>query len=130
MREEVRDWFDGALKDLEMARLSLGSMIYNWALFTAHQAVEKALKALIIAKRRRVPPKTHDLVELVDVAGMSLEKDLMTELSELSPYYSISRYPNAGLRRPWERISRETAERLVEAAEKLVEKVGEELKTT
>ena len=97
MREEARDWYDGALKDLEMARLSLENNMFNWALFTAHQAVEKALKALIIAKQHKLPPKTHDLVELVEAAGLDVEKNLLTALSELSPYYSVSRYPNAGL---------------------------------
>ncbi|MEM0348873.1 MAG: HEPN domain-containing protein [Candidatus Caldarchaeum sp.] len=62
MREEARDWYDGALR---MAERALEAGLNNWALFAAHQAVEKALKALIIAKKRERPPKTHDLVELL-----------------------------------------------------------------
>jgi HEPN domain-containing protein len=129
MREEARDWYDAALNDLKMADSALEAGLNNWAMFAAHQAVEKALKALIIAKQRERPPKTHDLVELLQHAGIQLDKRIETVLAELSPYYSVARYPNAGLRRPWERINRETAVRMVEAAKSLVKAVGEKLGT-
>jgi HEPN domain-containing protein len=48
-------------------------------------------------------------------------------IAELSPYYTISRYPNAGLERPWEGIEEETARRLVKKAEEVVKRIGIEL---
>ncbi len=127
MRDEARDWYDGALSDIRMADSALEAGLNNWALFAAHQAVEKALKALIMVKQRERPPKTHDLVELLQHAGIRLDRQLETALAELSPYYSIARYPNAGLRRPWERINRETAVRMLETVKIVVEAVGKEL---
>jgi len=53
--------------------------------------------------------------------------DFKPIISELSPYYTIARYPNAAFERPWEAISEEIAKRLVEAAEGVVKKVGVEL---
>ncbi|MEM4020955.1 MAG: HEPN domain-containing protein, partial [Nitrososphaerota archaeon] len=51
-RKEAKDWFDGAMVDLEEARSALLNNRVNWALFAAHQAVEKALKsAFMILKR-------------------------------------------------------------------------------
>jgi HEPN domain-containing protein len=36
----------------------------------------------------------------------------------------MARYPNAGLERPWENISNETAERLLKGAQRAVEAIG------
>ena len=120
IREEARDWLDGARVDLEEARDALERGRYNWALFAAHQAVEKALKAAFMVLKRSRPPKTHDLVRLVRELGLDLPRELMAGISELSPYYTVARYPNAGLERPWESIARETAERLVSVAGEVV----------
>ncbi len=124
VRSEARDWFDGALVDLDEARDALRRGRYNWALFAAHQAVEKALKAAYMVLKRARPPKTHDLVRLVEGLGLRLPRDLYVGVAELTPYYMLARYPNAGLERPWESIPRETAERLVGVAERVVEHVG------
>ncbi len=123
-RGEARDWFEGALVDLEEARDALARGRYNWALFAAHQAVEKALKAAYMVLKRSRPPKTHDLVRLIGELGLDIPGKLRTGLSELSPYYTVARYPNAGLERPWGSIDRGTAERLVRVAEEVVDYVG------
>jgi len=60
------------------------------------------------------------------LAGNDLQRELKVKVSELSPYYTVASYPNAGLTRPWEGISKGTAGRLVEAAERLVRLIGEE----
>jgi len=125
IRSEVVDWYDAALIDLEEARSAFMNKRYNWALFATHQAVEKALKAAIMALKKKRPPKTHDLTRLLALTELKLERELEIGISELSPYYIIARYPNAGLERPWESISKETAQRLIEIAEKLVTKIGE-----
>lgn len=127
VREEVKDWYEGALVDLEEAKSALANGRYNWALFAAHQAVEKALRAGFMALRRARAPKTHDLVRLMEGLGLEIPEGLKMEISELSPYYTIARYPNAGLTRPWESINRGTAERLLMAAERLVKLIGEEI---
>jgi len=46
-------------------RISSKSYVSTAALYT-HQTVEKALKAAIIALKRRMPPKIHVLDELYD----------------------------------------------------------------
>ncbi|MFB0503656.1 MAG: HEPN domain-containing protein [Candidatus Bathyarchaeia archaeon] len=75
----------------------------NWALFAPHQTVEKALKAAHIVLKRERPPRTYDLVELYRSLGVDLSERLTEALSELTPYCSAARYPNAGLQRHgWE----------------------------
>ncbi len=125
MREEARDWFDAAKVDLEEARSALREGRHNWACFAAHQCVEKVLKAAIMVLKRERPPKTHDLTRLLHILGIDLGDELRRTISELSPYYTIARYPNAGLERPWESIDRATAEKFVKAAEEILRKIGE-----
>lgn len=100
MREVAYDWLESALVDLEEAGEACKRGSHHLALFLAHQVVEKASKAYIIGFRRVRPPKTYDLVELLAITGLQVELINMDSLSELSPYYIISRYPNAGLRKP------------------------------
>ena len=123
-RREALNWYEGALVDLEEAEDALSGARPNWALFACHQAVEKALKAAYIVLKRERPPRTHDLVELFRNLGVELSEELNEALSELTPYYSVARYPNAGLERPWLGISRSLARRLFEASKKITEEVG------
>jgi len=125
LREEAKNWYDAALIDLEEARDSLARGRPNWALFAAHQAAEKALKAAYLVLKRRAPPKTHDLTRLARELGLELPRDVAAGLAELTPYYTIARYPNAGLERPWESIEESTAERLLRIAEEVVRIAGE-----
>ena len=124
MREEALDWLESALVDLDEARKAHMRGSYHLAVFLAHQAVEKALKAFIIAFKRTRPPRTHDLVELATVASIQLEPSELEAVSELSPYYIISRYPNAGLRKPWKEITQGTSQKMLSIAERIVEKIA------
>jgi HEPN domain-containing protein len=110
-REEAKNWYEGALIDLEESKSALLNKRLNWALFAAHQAVEKALKAAYIILKRKRGPKTHDLTRLASV--FDFLADFRPIVSELSPYYTVARYPNAAFERPWEAISEETAKAVV-----------------
>lgn len=129
MREEALDWYAEAEVDLQHAASSLNAGFYNWACFSAQQAVEKALKVLIMVAKRRRPTHVHDLIVLYDDAKdvLALPEDLSTKLGELSAYYTIARYPNAGFRRPSRSIGRAQAETALFTAEKVVGLVGERL---
>jgi len=123
-RREALNWYEGALVDLDEAEAALSGGRPNWALFASQQAVEKAMKAAYIVLKRERPPRTHDLMELHSGLGTRLSEDLTETLSELTPYYSVARYPNAGLEKPWLGISKSLARRLVEASKRIVEEVG------
>ena len=77
-----------------MARLALDQGIYRQTCFHSQQAVEKALKALLLA-RQGTYPRTHSLEDL-------LAFDTSGELSEweepcqrLSRFYLTTRYVDA-----------------------------------
>ena len=118
IREEALDWWKESLHNLRQARRNLEIEEYSVAAFLSHQAAEKALKALYIVTKARLPPRGHDLIKL----GRALEaSEIMDELKVLNPHYTVARYPNAANTVPSEAYSKEIASRCLEAAERVVE---------
>ncbi|MEM1928312.1 MAG: HEPN domain-containing protein [Acidilobaceae archaeon] len=128
VRGEIEDWMAEARADLEHAEASIGLGDYNWACFAAQQAAEKALKALALHVLGEYP-RGHDLVRLYrrlrDAVAMSLSE---SALAKLSAYYTLARYPNAGVERPSEEISRELAEEAVSIARGVLDEVSKTLR--
>lgn len=93
--EHSKYWVEQAEYDLETAIAMQKTGRYLYVGFMCQQTVEKALKA-VIAKQGTFPPKTHDLVRLVGLAGIS---DLLSEeqnrlLDDLYPLNVEARYPS------------------------------------
>ena len=91
-----REWIEHARSDLALARLGRDAqdVLPAQVCFHAQQAVEKALKAVLL-HRSVVFPLTHDLVALAEIAtnaGVVLPK-WGDELSGLNPYAVEARYP-------------------------------------
>lgn len=108
--DEILNWLAEARADLRHAESSIGMGDYNWACFAAQQATEKALRALVLHALGEYP-RGHDLVKLYrkvkDYIAISLSE---AALARLSAYYTLARYPNAGIERPFEEISKEQTE--------------------
>ncbi|MCL6553989.1 MAG: HEPN domain-containing protein [Firmicutes bacterium] len=117
MREEARRWIAQADADLAHARASIRTGFHFAAAFACHQAAEKWLKGAIIERRRSMPPKTHNLVEL----GRWLEvpEEILSDLRLLNPEYATSRYPDAANGVPAENYDERRATMLLEAAERV-----------
>ena len=120
VREEALEWLRAAEDDLEDAKVLLRAGRYAGAAFHAHQAAEKALKAVIIAARRELPPRIHNLLELARILGVRDEK-LLEALRRLNPHYRVARYPDAANGVPMEVYSESIASELVSLAERVVE---------
>ncbi len=116
MREEARRWLKQAEADLEVAR-ELGHGHYYIGAFACHQAVEKAMKAAFIERKRRMPPKTHDLLELARRLGAP--EPVLSEVRLINPEYAVSRYPDAANGVPAEMYDERKAKLLLEATEKV-----------
>ena len=74
MKKETNTWLEYAEENLRSAKVLCESHLYNPALNNAQQAVEKALKALLIERSVRFR-KTHSINErrLVFDAGIRIE---------------------------------------------------------
>ena len=116
VREEVRWWLELGQKNLRRAERAMEDTDYPEAVFWCHQAVEFALKGFVLFKGE-LPIKTHNLSKLLRQAHLD---DVLPkhEITELSPYYSISRYPDILEGIP--EVEEETAERFFELAKRVL----------
>ena len=123
MRREADAWWKEALKELQMAEKLLELEHYNYVAFHSHQAVEKALKALIIERLRILPPHIHNLIELLKALsdGGIDPSDVIDDIKDLNPHYLTSRYPDAANGIPSEVYSRRMAESCLQMARRTIE---------
>ena len=97
LRRDVRDWVVKAEEDyavLDVLRRKRRPSFNNAICFHAQQCAEKYLKALLTHARLSFP-KTHDLLELLELAkrrhpSLELTRPL---LEYLEPYAVALRYP-------------------------------------
>lgn len=94
MANRALDWFIQALRDLEQAEDSRRSKRHEWACFAAHQAAEKAVKALHLHLGQEA--WGHVVAKLLDeLPKRSLvSEELIDKARVLDSYYISPRYPN------------------------------------
>jgi HEPN domain-containing protein len=95
MVNRYADRFRQAEANLRHARNSLQDGDYEWSCFAAHQAAEKALKAVFL--KQGMDAWGHTLTTLVGNLTDSLEKppaSLANYARVLDKYYIPTRYPN------------------------------------
>jgi len=92
--QDALRWLERAMDDLRAVRVLLRDGIAMQAAFHVQQAVEKSLKALLVAARQDVR-KTHDLNTLAELARRHWPALVSSPfaLSYVSRWYIISRYP-------------------------------------
>ena len=94
MNKISQKWFEFAKKDLKSAEILFKGKEYEVAIYHCHQAIEKSIKAVIVGKKIKLR-KTHDLVELIGDAKISLSPNILNFIDDLNPYYNPIRYPDA-----------------------------------
>ncbi len=97
MPDRSKDWLQQASRDIEQARDSASALRHEWACFAAHQAAEKAVKALHL--RLGQEAWGHVVRTLLEElpAKVSVPPDLLDEARVLDGFCIPTRYPN-GLR--------------------------------
>ena len=95
MPNRARDWFNQATRDLEQAEDSRRAGRHEWACFAAHQAAEKAVKALHLhlgqeAWGHVVARLLQELPDTIRVPAELVEKGRV-----LDSFYIPPRYPNS-----------------------------------
>lgn len=119
--ERSGDWMDQAQGDLEHARHDLAAGFHDWACFSAHQAAEKAVKAVF--QKLGSEAWGHSIADLLEELGQTrkVTEDLQDMGLELDKAYIPTRYPNAHpAGSPRRRYTRSEAEGMVGHAEEIV----------
>ena len=95
MSNRFNDWFRQAEADLRHARNAIQTHDYEWSCFAAHQASEKALKAVFL--KLGMDAWGHTLTVLMGNLPESIERPpetLVNNARVLDKYYIPTRYPN------------------------------------
>jgi len=90
---QVRYWRDGSADDLQAARTLLDAGKIRQAGFFVHLAIEKAVKACAVAATRDLPPRSHDLLFLVQRLGIALTDPQRDFMGRVQVYCLEGRYP-------------------------------------
>jgi HEPN domain-containing protein len=117
-------WQASAEEDWPVVRHLVDSGAYHYALFFGHLYLEKLLKALAVTATGEHAPRTHNLLYLAELAGLSLSEERREALLRITAYSVETRYPHdlAGTRH---RYTREHTEKELGT----IEEIGEWLKS-
>ncbi|RME60038.1 HEPN domain-containing protein [Candidatus Parcubacteria bacterium] len=114
------DWLAQAERDLERAAIDIQYEYWEWACFTAQQAAEKAVKALLMKHGFSVwgHSITPMLRRLSDVAVPS---ELIRQAQLLDTFYIPTRYPNGFAEgKPADYYNEQNAQEAVNAARNII----------
>ena len=95
MGNRYYDWFRQAEADLNHARNALEDTDFEWSCFAAHQAAEKALKALFL--KNGMDAWGHTITPLMGRLPENLQppsEELVNSARVLDKHYIPTRYPN------------------------------------
>lgn len=117
--QHIEYWLTSAKEDLETVDyLYAGNRFMN-ALFFSHLALEKVLKAhWVNANEENTPPKSHNLIYLVEKSNLSLSEAQTDFLQKLNGYQIEGRYPDYLSKLAKETV-KETAQNIISEAKTL-----------
>ncbi len=92
MPNRALDWLRQAERDLEQAESSRREGRHEWACFAAHQAAEKAVKAVHLAEGQEA--WGHVVAHLLAAVPGEAPALLVEKARVLDNYYVPARYPN------------------------------------
>lgn len=93
MNEQTRQWWEQTKSDFSAAQYLLKGKRYLQSSFFCQQAAEKALKTLLVKKKKKLL-KVHDLILLGKQVGIS--SHLLPNCERLNAVYIDTRYPDTG----------------------------------
>lgn len=93
--KQISYWIKTAIDDLESIEFLFVGKKYVQALFFAHLALEKILKAhWVKSNEQNFPPKTHNLTFLYENSNLNLNEEQTDFLQMMNVYQIEGRYPD------------------------------------
>ena len=87
-------WLAQVDYDIATAEQMLHAGRYVYVIFMSHMALEKALKALVTEETQKLPPRTHNLIDLAQRAHVVLSQEQQDFLGKLNNTSVVVRYPD------------------------------------
>ena len=88
------EWFKQADYDMDTAEFMFSGERYFYSVFMCHLSIEKALKGLYIRKFKDAPPKTHNLLYILEFIDLELPEDMYDFVFTLNRISVLTRYPD------------------------------------
>jgi HEPN domain-containing protein len=93
MLKATANWLAQVDYDIATAEQMLHAGRYIYVIFMSHMALEKALKALVTEETQKLPPRTHNLIDLAQRAYVVLSQAQQDFLGQLNNTSVVVRYP-------------------------------------
>jgi len=97
IEKQIEYWRTSSDEDFAAAQSLLEKEHLRHSLFFAHLAIEKMLKAHVTRQTKDIPPRIHNLIRLVEIAGLALESEQASFLRRFDMYQLEGRYPDSAL---------------------------------
>ena len=95
IEKHIQYWVAGSKDECSVAQSLFERGHFRQALFFGHLAVEKMLKAHVTRATQSVPPYTHDLLRLAELANLNLKDEEKFFFRRLQEYCLEGRYPKS-----------------------------------
>lgn len=121
MANRYQDWYKQALSDLKHSKNAKEDGDYDWACFAAHQAAEKAVKALVEFSGGDF--WGHAITKLLEdlKAKYEIPFQCIDDARFLDKFYIPTRYPNGfDIGAPVDYYTKNEAEAAYEAAQRII----------
>ncbi len=92
--KQIEYWIYTAKSDLDTAELLIRESRIIHGLFFCHLAIEKGLKAHVVKATGNIPPKSHNLIYLLDLSNIEFGESFEDFLGILMKYQLEGRYPD------------------------------------
>lgn len=93
MEEKVKQWINQANYDLDTAEYMFNGGRYFYTVFMCHLSIEKALKGLYYKIFKEAPPKTHNLISLVNNIKIKPPEQTAKFIVKINSASIVTRYP-------------------------------------
>ena len=92
IQNQINYWLNSAGEDMVTAEVLINNQRLLHGLFWCHLTIEKILKAHVVKHTLEVPPKTHNLVWLLDKTIIQLNDEQEKLIGELMVYQLAGTY--------------------------------------
>ncbi len=93
--KQVAYWSEDAKEDLDVADILMAKGKFMHALFFAHLAIEKALKAHVVKATNDMPPYIHNLTRLLRLTPLKPDANTEERIAAMNRYQIHGRYFNS-----------------------------------
>jgi len=94
IEKQVNYWRNGAIEDLESAKILIERNRTLHGLFFCHLVIEKVIKAHVVKQSGAIAPRSHNLIYLSEKANLVFTEEDDNFLGTLMKYQLHGRYPD------------------------------------